>query len=149
MESEMSEQLQKRLLMGMVILVISSPAYSKDLIFCKRLFGTKAETSLEPKESNRGGVEDNFINEKSAPIRIQGLKKPTGFVCIVEIDSSSKDKCRSGLHVDLKRNEFPTCVSKVFPLKKLCPNEIKEIWPDLKDIVCKNKIKSDGKKSDK
>ncbi len=149
MESEMSEQFQKKILMGMVILVISSSAYSKDLTFCKRMFGTKAETSLEPKESNRGGVEDNFINGKATPIRIQGLKKPTEFVCMVEIDNTSKDKCQSGLHIDLKRNEFPSCVSKVFPLKKLCPNEITEIWPELKDIVCKNKIKSDGKKSDK
>lgn len=137
----MKIQFRSCLLTVVAAFAIFDSAYGSEIRFCKKLFGSKVETSFEPKEFHRGGVAENIMTGKASQVRIEEIKKPTGFVCVSEIDKDLKDKCPNGLEFDLKRNEFPSCVSKVFRLKELCPDEIGEAWPDMKLAVCRNGIK--------
>jgi hypothetical protein len=107
--------------------------------FCNMKFGEGAYITFEPVESNRGmRVTDHLTGEATIEKPVDP-KLPTGFRCGLDPKENAAKKCPTGMRLDKKRSGSPACLSKVFPLQELCPSEIEETWPEMKERVCKIK----------
>jgi hypothetical protein len=109
--------------------------------FCSRQFGENAHSYLEPALSNPSGVADGIFG--SSPSYRRDAPVPIGFKCTYPVKTKVGQKpkelftCVHGMKLEKFRADLSFCSSKLFPLKELCPDELKEYKrPGLVEKTC-------------
>ena len=124
--------------LAIFIIFLASPlsAFGEVGGYCQTKYGKGTVLTFEPVEANSGvTVEENILGKPKIK-RDKRVPHPIGFRCIfLDFKGSSKD-CPVGMKYNTKRLENPTCLSKIFSMKELCPSEIENTWPELGGKVC-------------
>ncbi len=111
--------------------------------YCEATYGEGATLTYEPLNANGEGVIDSFISHKSRVIKTKDTPEPTGFKCQIPYKMKEKKRCPKGMYYNSKRIKLPICITNKIDLRELCPKEIAEVWPELRDQIC---IKTSSKK---
>lgn len=128
---------------GLFLFLVSLPLLAEQpaKTYCQAKYGNEAQMTFDPIGANSSGVSDNFLNHKATQVKVEGTPKPIGFRCQILLDSDKEKKCPRGMKIDSKRNENPVCLTKKIALQELCPNELSESWPELKESICNSSAK--------
>jgi len=122
------------LLLLIIISVGGNQAYSQQSVFCRTVFGAKAQLAYVPEAANKIGISHNYLTGKTTYSPSKDAKtivEPTGFRC--RIGPKQSESCPKDMSEEIQGKENRYCISKVYDLRELCPDEISS---RLKERVC-------------
>jgi hypothetical protein len=129
--------MNKYLLMTGLLLIASTSAVARTNIFCHAKFGSESSLRFVPPEAEGEiAVTDGISGAKVTETKPR--VSPSDFVCVMNADNNAA-KCKQKMTFDSQTFMKPYCISDVFSLKKLCPDEVLAYSKILNSDFCKKR----------